>query len=99
MVQVSYKVGDQQCDCPNKAKQLAAESGEKVTFVVNDQETCCPIGSKLNLARAKFRAALQTVSATIDDKTTDGSGSKCSGPWSMRGSTYRAKRSHSAAWG
>ena len=79
MVQVSYKVGEHQCDCPNEAKQLAAESGEKVTFVVCDQETCCPIGSKLNLARAKFRAALQTVSATIDDTTTDGSGTKCSG--------------------
>ena len=79
MVQVSYKVGDDQCDCPNKAQQLAADSGENVTFVVNDQETCCPIGNKLNLVRAKYRAALQTVSATIAAEASNESDAKCKG--------------------
>lgn len=79
MVQVSYKVGDEQCDCPNKAKQLAAKSGEKVTFVVKDEETCCPIGSKLNLARAKYRVALQTVSATIGAEASNPADGKCQG--------------------
>lgn len=76
LVQVSYKVGEEECNCPNKAKQLAAESGEEVTFVVNNEETSCPISSKLNVARAKYRAALLTVSKTIDSATD---APKCSG--------------------
>lgn len=79
LVQVSYKVGDEQCNCPNKAKQLAEKSGEKVTFVVNNEETCCPTSNKLNLARAKYRAALQTVSTKIDGATSGKSDAKCQG--------------------
>jgi len=79
MVQVSFKVGDEQCNCPNQAKQLATDSGEKVTYVVNDQETCCPINNKLNLVRAKYRAALQTVSATIGAEASNESSAKCQG--------------------
>ncbi len=77
LVQVSYKVGEEECHCPNKAKSLAAESGEKVTYVVNDQETCCPTSNKLNVARAKYQAALLTVSKSIDAPA--GGESKCQG--------------------
>lgn len=82
LVQVSYRVGDEECNCPNKAAKLAKEAGEKVTFVVSDEETCCPTTSKLNVARAKYRAALQTVSATAPKSDAEASSkcaSKCQG--------------------
>ena len=60
-VQVSYKVGDKECTCPNQAKALAAESGAETTFVVNGEETCCPVTNQLNLARAKYHVALETL--------------------------------------
>lgn len=77
LVQVSYRVGAEECNCPSKAKQLAKNSDEKVTFVVNGEETCCPTTNKLNIARAKYQAALQTVSATTE--AVSQSGSPCKG--------------------
>ncbi len=79
MVEVSFKVGDEQCNCPTMAKQLAEKSGKEITFVVNNEETCCPTTSKLNVVRAKYEAALQTVSKSADcDKCTKGD-SDCQG--------------------
>ena len=77
-VHVSYKVGDEECHCPNQAKALAQQTGEKTLFVVAGEETCCPLASKLNLARAKYRAALQVVNT---DAASAGKAkcSKCKG--------------------
>lgn len=77
-VQVSFKVGDESCHCPSKAEALAKESGKQLVYVVDDDETCCPTANKLNLARAKFRAALHTVSAELSEPA-QAKGSKCSG--------------------
>ena len=77
-VQVSFKVGDQECHCPNKAEALAKESGDRLVYVVNGEDTSCRTSSQLNLARAKFRAALYTVSAEMSE-SAEAADSKCSG--------------------
>jgi len=57
-VAISYKVGDKNCDCPVEAKSLAAAKKAKTLFVVGKEETECEQTARLNLARAKFKAAL-----------------------------------------
>jgi hypothetical protein len=57
-VAISYKVGDQTCNCPVEAKTLAATKKAKTLFVVDKEETECEQTARLNLARAKYKAAL-----------------------------------------
>jgi hypothetical protein len=57
-VQLAYTIGDESCDCPNQAKMIAEEKGEKMLFVVGDESTCCPVDARIKVAHAKFRAAL-----------------------------------------
>ena len=57
-VAVSYKVGDKVCSCPVEAKANATSSGLKMLFVVNKEETECEQTARLNLAKAKYQAAL-----------------------------------------
>jgi hypothetical protein len=62
-VAVSYKVGDKSCHCPIEAKTLAAEKKVKQVFVVDNEETECEHTARLNLARAKYKAALLAMSS------------------------------------
>ena len=73
-VKMSYVVGDQECGCPNKAKQLAKDSGKAAEFVVAGQKTCCNVTARLNLARAKYVAAVQAL-AQADAAVTAADGS------------------------
>ncbi len=57
-VAISYKVGDKSCNCPVEAKTLAASKKAKTLFVVGTEETECEQTARLNLARAKYKAAL-----------------------------------------
>ncbi len=57
-IAISYKVGDKSCDCPTEAKSLAAAKKAKTLFVVGKEETECEQTARLNLARAKYKAAL-----------------------------------------
>jgi hypothetical protein len=57
-VAISYKVGDKSCNCPVEAKTLAAAKNAKTVFVVDKEETECEHTARLNLARAKYKAAL-----------------------------------------
>lgn len=57
-VAISYKVGDKTCSCPVEAKTLAAAKKAKTLFVVEKEETECEHTARLNLARAKYKAAL-----------------------------------------
>lgn len=57
-VAISYKVGDKSCNCPVEAKALAAAKKAKTLFVVENEETECELTARLNLARAKYKAAL-----------------------------------------
>jgi hypothetical protein len=60
-VHMTYKVGEKECQCPNEAATLAKESGEKTQFVVGNESTCCSIEARINLARAKYRAAVEAI--------------------------------------
>lgn len=57
-VAISYKVGDKTCQCPTEAKTIATEKKLKTLFVVDKEETECEQTARLNLARAKYKAAL-----------------------------------------
>jgi len=60
-VAISYKVGEQTCHCPDEAKTIAAEKKVKTLFVVDNEETECEYTARLNLARAKYKAALMAM--------------------------------------
>jgi hypothetical protein len=62
-VAISYKVGDKTCSCPVEAKTLAAEKKVKTFFVVDKEETECEQTARLNLARAKYKAALMALAS------------------------------------
>lgn len=63
-VQVTYLVGEKECHCPNEAKALAVKTKAKTQFVVAGEKTCCSVQSRLNVARAKYKAAVEAVVAT-----------------------------------
>lgn len=62
-VYLTYKVGDEQCHCPNQAASLAKQSGNTKLYVVGEECTDCKTTARLNLARAKFRAAVEALVA------------------------------------
>ncbi len=70
-VAISYKVGDKTCNCPVEAKTLAAAKKAKTLFVVEKEETECEQTARLNLARAKCKAALLAMApaAKVDSKS------------------------------
>jgi len=63
-VKMTYVVGDKKCNCPNEAKTLASGSDEKVTYVVAGKETCCNLQARLELAKAKYAAAVKALAAS-----------------------------------
>jgi hypothetical protein len=70
-VAISYKVGDKSCQCPVEAKTIAADKKLKTVFVVDKEETECEQTARLNLARAKYKAALLAMNppAKTEEKT------------------------------
>lgn len=76
-VAISYKVGDKTCSCPVEAKTLAESSKAKTIYVVENQETECEMTARLNVARAKYKAALMaTAPATPAAASTAVEGAK-----------------------
>lgn len=72
-VKVTYLVGKESVCCPDAAKALAKKSGEKVVQLVAGQKCGgCSTTTRLNLARAKYKAAIEALLAA--DKTASGSG-------------------------
>jgi hypothetical protein len=68
-VHLTYLVGDKQCDCPNEAKQMAEQTGKQTIYVVGKEKTGCNVTARLNLARAKYRAAVEAiVKASAEEK-------------------------------
>ena len=59
-VSLSYVVGEEECNCPMKAKELAA-GGAEMKYVVGGEETCCEMTARLNVARAKYKAAVEAL--------------------------------------
>lgn len=60
-VKFTYAVGDKECNCPIEAAKLAKDSGKEKLFVVGEEKTCCEKTARLNLARAKYKAAVQAM--------------------------------------
>ncbi len=60
-VRFTYAVGEKECNCPVEAGKLAKKEGKEKLFVVGDQKTCCEKTARLNLARAKYKAAIETL--------------------------------------
>ena len=67
-VQMTYLVGEQQCNCPDTAAQLAEETGMDKQFVVREEKTCCEHTARLNLARAKYKAAVAVLAEATAKK-------------------------------
>ena len=60
-VNMTYLVGEKQCSCPREAEKLAQETGDVRLCVVGDQKTACSVTARLNLARAKYLAAVRAT--------------------------------------
>ena len=73
-ISMSYAVGKESCNCPNKAAELAKTSGAEKLYVVGDEKTCCEMTARLNLARAKYKAAVAAL-ASANKPSTEQAGS------------------------
>jgi hypothetical protein len=62
-VKLTYLVGEESVCCPDAAKTLAANTGKPVILCVGTDKTPCEITARLNLARAKYLAAVQALAA------------------------------------
>jgi hypothetical protein len=71
LVSMTYKVGEETCSCPNKAKAIAEKAGAKPTFVVDGTETQCEMTARLNLARAKYKAAVMALASNTEAESTE----------------------------
>jgi hypothetical protein len=60
-VQMTYLVGEKECHCPVEAEKLAKDSGDPTIYVVAGESTGCNLTARLNLARAKYKAAVLAV--------------------------------------
>ena len=60
-VEMTYMVGEKGCHCPVEAEKLAKESGDPTVYVVAGESTACNVTARLNLARAKYKAAVAAI--------------------------------------
>jgi len=60
-VKFTYLVGDKKCGCPIEAKAVAKSTGKDTLYVVGDEKTGCSVTARLNLARAKYKAAVEAL--------------------------------------
>lgn len=62
-VSMKYVVDGQEAACGNCAAARSKETGKPVEYVVAGQSTTCEMTARLNLARAKYKAAVEAVVA------------------------------------
>lgn len=74
-VRMTYLVGEKSCCCPAEAKQLAETSGEPTVYVVAEEKTACDLSARLNLARAKYKAAVVALTRAQSPAETAATGS------------------------
>ena len=63
LVSMKYMVDGQEAACVNCAGARAKETGKPVEYVVAGQATTCEMTARLNLARAKYKAAVEAAVA------------------------------------
>ncbi|WP_404310114.1 hypothetical protein [Neorhodopirellula lusitana] len=66
LVSMKYQVGEETCSCPNAAKAMAEKAGVATTYCVDGTETQCAMTARLNLARAKYKAAVTAIAKTAE---------------------------------
>ena len=71
-VKMTYKVGDESCGCPNQAAAMAKAKGAKTEYVVGKECTSCELTARMNLAHAKYKAAVAAINSA-SSKTESGS--------------------------
>lgn len=69
-IQFTYLVGDKSCDCPLEARALAKETGKPKLFVVAGEKTACQVTARLNLTRAKYKAAVEALTKAEEKEQT-----------------------------
>ena len=68
-VQVTYLVGKESVCCPDAAKALAAKTGETIVPCLGDKKSGCASTNRLNIARAKYKAAIAAIVAAEKKET------------------------------
>lgn len=63
-VNMKYTVAGKAAACSSCAAAMAKEMAAPVEYVVGDEKTTCEVTGRLNLARAKYRAAVQAVATS-----------------------------------
>ena len=63
-MKMTYKVGKESTCCSKSAGEMVKKSGEKMVYVVAGEETCCEMTARLNLAKAKYAAAVKAIATT-----------------------------------
>ncbi len=79
---MTYQVGEKTCNCPKQAASLAKQSDAETEYVVGDQKTGCELTARLNLARARYQAAVAAINnppTTSEDAETDAATASSSG--------------------
>lgn len=72
-VKMEYEVAGEKANCPSCAATKSKEKSAPVEYVVGDQKTTCELTARLNLAHAKYKAAVQALAAkTVTTETNAG---------------------------
>lgn len=70
-VKMTYVVGKESCDCPTHAGEIAKKSGESIHYVIGDAKTTCNMTARVNLAHAKYKAAVQALQPVAKKEKKD----------------------------
>ena len=60
-VKTVHLVGDKEFCCPTAAGEAAEKEGAKLTYVVAEEKTQCSKTNRMNVALAKYKAAIQAI--------------------------------------
>lgn len=70
-VAMEYKVGAKTTHCKATAGKLAKEGDHKIEFKVGKEVTACNLTARMNLARAKYAAAMKVMLAEQTKKASE----------------------------
>jgi len=60
-IKMSYTVGEETCNCPTKASEMAKAAKTEMKYVVAGESTCCSLDARHKLAVAKYKAAVKAL--------------------------------------
>jgi hypothetical protein len=67
-IEMQYEVAGEKAACSACAATMAKEKSAPIQYVVGEQKTSCELSARMNLARAKYKAAVQ---ATVSQVATE----------------------------